>query len=171
MTQPTGASVKVELVGWRNRRGRFTAAEKHAVTRMASVAREVLKDWKKTAEEESPVGKHPFGVPNGYKPFAKQWTHRFSSTRTGGSGQLTNKSSHTKYVLFPTRAHEIRAKRAKVLRFMSHGQVGFARSVQHPGTAGNDVLARVLSKRGPESTKKLAQVGIQIAADIQRIFE
>ena len=41
-----------------------------------------------------------------------------------------------------TRAHDIRPKRAKALRFQAGGQTRFAKSVRHPGTSPNPFMMR-----------------------------
>lgn len=43
-----------------------------------------------------------------------------------------------------TPAHEIRPRRRKVLRFIWHGRVVYARRVHHPGTRGTHFLTRAL---------------------------
>lgn len=43
-----------------------------------------------------------------------------------------------------TRAHIIRARRRKVLRFPAGGRVVFAREVRHPGTQGSKFLIKAL---------------------------
>ena len=45
-----------------------------------------------------------------------------------------------------TKAHEIRPRRAKVLRFVQHGVVRYAMRVWHPGTAANRYLTDNLPK-------------------------
>lgn len=56
-----------------------------------------------------------------------------------------------RYTMFEhdgTRPHIIRARRRKSLRFMSGGQVVFAKSVRHPGTTGTQFLTRALPLAG-----------------------
>jgi hypothetical protein len=53
---------------------------------------------------------------------------------------------YVRYVVEGTRAHEIRPRVAKALRFVYQGRVVFARSVQHPGTQPNPFFARALEK-------------------------
>lgn len=48
------------------------------------------------------------------------------------------------YVLNGTRAHLIRPRRRKALRFEVGGRVVFARLVRHPGTRANDFMFRAL---------------------------
>lgn len=45
-----------------------------------------------------------------------------------------------------TRAHKIFPKRAKTLRFHSHGKIVFAKVVNHPGTKANRYLTDNLKK-------------------------
>jgi hypothetical protein len=48
------------------------------------------------------------------------------------------------YHMDGTGAHVIRPRRRKALRFVSGGQIVFARKVQHPGTKANRFLVRAL---------------------------
>lgn len=45
-----------------------------------------------------------------------------------------------------TRRHIIRARNAKALVFMHHGQLRFARSVNHPGTRANPFLVIAMAQ-------------------------
>lgn len=47
-----------------------------------------------------------------------------------------------------SRAHSIRARRKKALRFVVNGRVVFRRSVMHPGTRGSGFLTRSLYDGG-----------------------
>lgn len=48
------------------------------------------------------------------------------------------------YVLFGTRKHIIRPRRAKALRFEVGGRVTFAKIVHHPGYRGDNFMAEAL---------------------------
>ncbi|MGA5599644.1 hypothetical protein ACPCUF_01160 [Streptomyces griseoincarnatus] len=48
------------------------------------------------------------------------------------------------YILRGTRAHLIRPRRAKALRFEVDGHVVYTKLVRHPGTRANDFLGRAL---------------------------
>ncbi|QKW06929.1 hypothetical protein HUT18_11525 [Streptomyces sp. NA04227] len=50
----------------------------------------------------------------------------------------------TLFVLYGTRPHIIRPRRAKALRFDAGGRTVFAAVVHHPGTRPNDFLGRAL---------------------------
>ncbi len=45
-------------------------------------------------------------------------------------------AKHAAFVEYPTKPHRIEARNGSVLRFMFHGGIRFARSVNHPGTKG-----------------------------------
>lgn len=62
----------------------------------------------------------------------------------GLRGVVTNNHPAVFYVLEGTPAHEIRARRAKALRFEAGGQILFRKRVWHPGTRANNFLARAL---------------------------
>jgi hypothetical protein len=69
---------------------------------------------------------------------------RIESTRTGLQGVITSSHPATNLVLKGTRAHIIRPRRRKALRFEVAAQVVFAKIVHHPGTKANDFLGRAL---------------------------
>jgi hypothetical protein len=52
---------------------------------------------------------------------------------------------YVQYVESGTRAHEIRPKRGKTLRFEIAGEVLFRKVVHHPGTAARPFMARALA--------------------------
>jgi hypothetical protein len=62
----------------------------------------------------------------------------------GLRGVVTNNHPAVFYVLEGTPAHEIRARRARALRFEAGGQILFRKRVWHPGTRANNFLARAL---------------------------
>lgn len=55
--------------------------------------------------------------------------------------RVTADAKHARWIHDGTRAHTIRARRSKALRFVQDGQVRFARSVYHPGTAPRPFLS------------------------------
>jgi hypothetical protein len=63
-----------------------------------------------------------------------------SANASGAWGYLTNYTPYGAYIEYGTKAHDIRPKRAKALRFMvGHhaivgGEIVFAKRVRHPGT-------------------------------------
>lgn len=72
---------------------------------------------------------------------------------------------HAKFVEHGTRAHMIRAKRSRTLRFVVNGSTVFARKVMHPGTKpapfmldafmiGWSTLAYTLEKRADAAVKR-----------------
>jgi hypothetical protein len=62
------------------------------------------------------------------------------ATRTTVRGTVENRIKYARWVHEGTRAHLIRARRAKFLRFSYDGQVIFRRVVRHPGTKGQPFL-------------------------------
>lgn len=60
---------------------------------------------------------------------------------------VAGSARQVRYTMFEhdgTQAHRIRARRRKMLRFVSNGQVLFRREVRHPGTTGTFFLTRSL---------------------------
>lgn len=66
--------------------------------------------------------------------------------RTGDGGweigHDLQRAPHAVFVLFGTKAHVIRPKTKKVLRWPAGGKFAFARQVNHPGNKPDDWLAR-----------------------------
>lgn len=54
--------------------------------------------------------------------------------RNGRVVKVRSKKRTAHWLEYGTRAHIIRARRKKALRFVQNGRVRFAKSVQHPGT-------------------------------------
>ena len=72
------------------------------------------------------------------------------TTHVEGSGRglaayVVSEHPATQYVIYGTRPHIIRPRRARgVLRFEVGGRVVYAAYVRHPGTRPNDFLSRAL---------------------------
>lgn len=71
-------------------------------------------------------------------------------THVGPSGSVTFPVSYAQFVHEGTRAHIIRAKKKKVLRFRgATGQFVYRREVHHPGTRARPFLQRALEEIAP----------------------
>lgn len=69
--------------------------------------------------------------------------------RTFVAGRITASPKYTTYVELGTRAHVIRPKRKKALRFVSRrGQVVIVKKVNHPGTRPRPFMFRSLVEVG-----------------------
>jgi hypothetical protein len=71
------------------------------------------------------------------------------TTHVEGSGRglaayVVSEHPATQHVIYGTRPHIIRPRRARVLRFEVGGRVVYAAYVKHPGTRANDFLDRAL---------------------------
>lgn len=71
------------------------------------------------------------------------------TTHVEGSGRglaayVVSEHPATQYVIYGTRPHIIRPRRARALRFEVGGRVVYAAYVRHPGTRPNDFLGRAL---------------------------
>jgi hypothetical protein len=180
--------VQITLVGWRNpRSGRFQAVSGRARDRQRAATRALLRRMKERAEELSPVGKPGrAGLPGrpgrserqgrqgrpGRQRFKASWRITFEPTERGGAGALVNVAPHAPYVIYPTRPHVIRARRARVLAFEGRdGRMVFRREVFHPGTKGNDVPGKVLKEFKGEAERELRRVAVQVVADIADVFD
>jgi hypothetical protein len=177
--------VQITLVGWRNpRSGRFQAVSGRARDRQRAATRALLKRMKERAEELSPVGKpgraglpgRPGRLERQGRPerqrFKASWRITFEPTERGGAGALVNVAPHAPYVIYPTRPHVIRARRARVLAFEGRdGRMVFRREVFHPCTKGNDVPGKVLKEFKGEAERELRRVAVQVVADIADVFD
>lgn len=71
------------------------------------------------------------------------------TTHVEGSGRglaayVVSEHPATQYVIYGTRPHIIRPRRARALRFEVGGRVVYAAYARHPGTRPNDFLGRAL---------------------------
>lgn len=71
------------------------------------------------------------------------------TTHVEGSGRglaayVVSEHPATQYVIYGTRPHIIRPRRARALRFEVGGRVVYAAYAQHPGTRPNDFLGHAL---------------------------
>lgn len=73
-------------------------------------------------------------------------------TSVGPTGSVTFPVSYAQFVHEGTRAHVIRARRKKALRFTGRGGVVvFRRQVNHPGTRARPFLEQALAEIAPAS--------------------
>lgn len=179
--------LSAELVGWRDRRGRFgrlTVFARHALRELID---EQLSVMQALAVRESPDGGFRL-VPGDregrtYRPlprFKDRWVVHSSVSRTGASGWLGNTAQHAPFVLFPTRPHTIAPRRRKALRYLRGvapaggagvGNIVFSRrAVRHPGTRGNNVVERVWQRHGDDVHRELARRAGKVREEIQDIF-
>lgn len=71
-------------------------------------------------------------------------TTRVEDTGRGLAAYVISEHPATQYVIYGTRPHVIRPRRAHALRFEVGGRAVYAAYVHHPGTRPNDFLARAL---------------------------
>lgn len=174
MTQPTNLNITVRLKGWRNRRGQLQRATEAMVGRQRIATRSYLRLAKELAEKESPVGVRVKGRRYPAKRFREQWATDYQEKGDGAVGTLENTSPLAGVVIFPTRPHEIKPRRARFLAFERSGPgTGTwvrAKRVSHPGTKGNNVPARVLRAMESWAGEELRRVARQAEADIVEVF-
>lgn len=168
--KPNNLQIRAELVGWRDRRGQFTTATDKARDDMAIGAQTAAKSMLAWLAEASPVGEYEEGKAPKTTRFAKGWRMRYRQTRDGGDVVFENVAAHAKYVLFPTKPHPI-DPHGKFLRFTVRGHEVFARHVDHPGTKGNNVPAKVLRDRKSEMEHLLQTVAGRAMAGIEAVFK
>lgn len=73
-----------------------------------------------------------------------QITSRVTGSGAGLVGEVISGHPASVYVIYGTRPHVIRPRRAKALRFTAGGRLVFAAKVNHPGNAANDFLGQAL---------------------------
>jgi hypothetical protein len=71
-------------------------------------------------------------------------TTRVEDTGQGLAAYVISEHLATQYVIYGTRPHIIRPRRARALRFRVGGRTVYAAYVHHPGTRPNDFLGRAL---------------------------
>jgi hypothetical protein len=71
---------------------------------------------------------------------------RVRRTREGYLGGAAAEAEYASYVEWDTRAHEIRPRLRRALRFTIEGRDVFAARVMHPGTRGAHFMARAAAR-------------------------
>ncbi|WP_329368700.1 hypothetical protein OG896_24480 [Streptomyces sp. NBC_00669] len=71
-------------------------------------------------------------------------TTRIEGSAAGLVAYVTSEHPASVYVIYGTRPHIIRPRRARALRFTAGGRTVYATVVHHPGTQANDFLGRAL---------------------------
>lgn len=175
----------VELVGWRDRRGKLDQAAKQGIAALNYEMFTLLMELRDAAIVEAPVGTGPLRGRKRYRDSFKVQTKRGP---TGASGDLWNAAKHADYVIFPTRPHIIEPKNKRALhwkglnynvpqanrqgcarrqsQFLHH----FARRVHHPGTKGNDVLGRVWQQHRGRVEEALSRAVENTRENVVNVF-
>lgn len=78
--------------------------------------------------------------------------------QNGLRGTVTSYAAHSAYVEYKTRAHIIRPKKAKMLKFKVNGKTVFARLVRHPGTKEQPFMRPALQQEEPLFAKELKNI-------------
>lgn len=79
--------------------------------------------------------------------------------------RVVSRARHSIFIENGTRAHEIRPKNAKLLRFTVGGQTVFARKVQHPGTAKRPFMENA-ARAGGQAARILFDEGVAKAINL-----
>lgn len=73
----------------------------------------------------------------------------------GLGAEIRSTAAYSAYVEYNTRAHIIRPKKAKVLKFEKGGQTIFAKEVRHPGTTEQPFMRPALREEKPHFIKDI----------------
>lgn len=85
---------------------------------------------------------------SGANSLALATTGQVIRTKNRGIVRLSNRKPHAAAIDKGARAHVIRARSAKALRFMGRGGVVFRKSVNHPGNRAYHFLSRATTAAG-----------------------
>lgn len=83
---------------------------------------------------------------------------RVKMAADGLSGEVVSRSKYSAYVEYNTRAHIIRAKKAKMLKFTSGGKTVFRKQVFHPGTREQPFMRPALEQEEPHFIREMGQI-------------
>lgn len=177
---PNNQAIRVELVGYRSRRGRFVGVSQTARDRQRTTAVKWLRTATGVAKHESPLAqrKRAANDPRRRRPtparFRDSWQPEYRENAGGAEAWLTNTAPHAGFVIYPTRPHAITPRRARRLIFEPHGAgtgiFVYAKRVRHPGTRGNNVPERVLRAMESWGRDELARVAGEVRADLVKVF-
>jgi hypothetical protein len=116
------------ITGTVDRDGANTAAARVGLIEVTDVCRKILNQ----ATVNAPVD-------TGF--LRAQHSMTVKTLRTRVKGEVVNRAKYAAAVHDGSKAHIIRARKKKALRFEVGGKVVFARSVRHPGSRGRPWLA------------------------------
>lgn len=149
---------------FRDLRGSFAKAEKELLEDKRNGMRSLGRRWVAIAREEAPQGKTG--------KFRKSIA--FRTSQTGNTVGFSTYSAQPlgKWIIGGTKAHPIRARRARFLRFFwPKGPDGpreyFFRKVQHPGTQPNPYHRRATDKWMPEADTELRRISTRYVMKLQ----
>lgn len=172
-----------KLLGARDVEGRFTEATEEAQKQQRELARESGRLIVKEMKKEAPVGTHykiqADGTVTAFRPETLKKSIKFRTfARSWGTEIRVYAAKHALYVINKTRAHWIRAKKAKVLRFFwpnapravverFGGNVVFFKQIWHPGTASNPFHFRALLSLEPQFHHMLNKFAVRFKEFIE----
>lgn len=79
-------------------------------------------------------------------------------TNGGMGAEVTATAAHAAYVEYNTRAHIIKAKKAKALKFNMDGKTMFRKWVRHPGTKEQPFMRPALERERPHFIRELTEI-------------
>jgi len=139
---------------FRDIHGRFVKADARLIEDRREMVRHLGRRWVELARSEAPekTGKFKRGI--GFKTYVRGTAITLQSYRPEPLGT---------WITGGTKAHIIRAKHAKALRFYwangPHGAGMYSfRAVHHPGTKPNPYPARAYPKWKPEAHEQLRRI-------------
>lgn len=170
--EPSGRSafsVDIQLIGWRDRRGRFARPDDLLREAQRAALTEAMDLALTTAKELTPVGARPFGESDEQPHLRDTWRIDFGFEAQQAT--LVNDQERAVFLFQPTRPHDISPRKAQALRFMGQGgQVVFAKHVYHPGTPGNDVPMKLMQRLNGPLVTLLNKAAVQTATAIEQVF-
>ena len=84
-------------------------------------------------------------------------------TDGGLTGIVEATAAHAAFVEYNTRAHIIRAKNVKYLKFKMNGTTVFRKSVRHPGTTAQPFMRPALEEERPHFIREITEAATRAA--------
>lgn len=161
-------NVTMELVGWETRGGRLrTLADYNLPKYVDKGMQSHLKSLQRSAVQSSPVGRS--ARPDG-KRLRDSWEIGANVSGNSATYELRNTAPQAAFVFGGVREHVIEG-RDRVLRWVNaDGSIGYAWSVNHPGTPPNPLLDHLARESEGGLGRVIADVEKSLIGEIDAIF-
>lgn len=150
---------------FRDIRGRFARADKNMLDNKMKAIRVLGARWVEIAKEEAPAKTGKFRQTIYFHPFTK---NSGDARKTEVGFTTSSKQPLGRWIIEGTRAHIIRARNSRFLRFFwpKVDRVVFFKEVNHPGTRPNDYVGRAYVRWVEDMEKEIEAVADRYVIDV-----
>lgn len=164
-----GEGITIRLTGFRTVEGRLVRASTRLTAAVRSRIEATTRRMVEALQSRAPRGERRSGGQGRGVRLSESFAPRIRAVPDGLRVQIISTDPLFRVKTEPTRPHTIRARHGGVLHwFDKRGGSLWAKSVQHPGTPGNDFVERTWDDYGREYDAALEQIAREVETLLTR---